>query len=273
MQRPLLLAIEQSSTLLDLREHAGRAMSNGFDGIEWRLPAGSVPLQPAISHLDTIHLGALAICCEKMDIASAVQFVTSQLQAAESLAASMLNLSIPPVRLRNDDEGFVRYQDALNFAYELLHEVRFEAEARGVTVALEAATDDCLLSPIELRELIDAVNSPAIGVCLDLKRIGAIGSPLDWIHTLHRRVQSVRYSDVPSSGGSGCPIALAVGKSNRLNGTDSSPPGLKPWATHQTSQVQFDKLIQALDAISLVCPLSLFDHSVDNGFAGKRLDG
>ena len=31
--------------------------------------------------------------------------------------------------------------------------------------------------------------------------------------------------------GGGCPIALAVGESNRLNATDSNPPGLKPWAT------------------------------------------
>ena len=108
--------------------------------------------------------------------------------------------------------------------------MRFEAEATGVTVALEAATGGCFLSPIEVRELIDAVNSSAIGVCLDLERIGAIGSPLDWIDTLHRRVQAVRYTEVPCSGGS---------------------------AAAQTCQVPIDTLIQALDGIPSDCPLIL----------------
>lgn len=246
MQRHLLLAIERCVTLLDLREHARRAMSDGFDGVEWRLPDGCAPFQPAISQLDTINIGTLAIRCEMMDLPSAVRFVTVQLQAAESLAASVLNLSIPPVRRGNDNEGFACYQDALNFAYELLHQVRFDAEARGVTVALEAASGGCFLSPIELRELIDTVNSSAIGVCLDVTRIGAIGSPLDWIHTLHRRIHAVRYSDVPCAGGSG------AARKNRM---------------------QFDTLIQALDGVSSDCPLILSARAAENWFAGMRYDG
>jgi hypothetical protein len=246
MQRPLLLAIDRSATLLDLREHAARAMSNGFDGVEWSLPTGSVRLQPAISHLDTIPIRAVAMRCEMMDIPSAVQFVSSQLQEASSLEALVLNLSIPPVRRGNDGEGFARYQDAFNFAYELLHEVRFEAEATGVTVALEAVTGGCFLSPIEVRELIDAVNSSAIGVCLDVERIAAIGSPVDWIHTLHRRVQAVRYTDVACSGGS---------------------------AAAQTSQVPIDTLIQALDGIPSECPLILSRSAAKGRFAGERCNG
>jgi hypothetical protein len=234
----LLLAIDRCATVLDLREHAGRAISNGFDGVEWGLPAGSVRLQPAISHLDAIPIRALAMRCEMMDIPSAVQSMSAQLQAASSLAAMVLNLSIPPVRRSNDGEGFARYQDALNFAYELLHRVRFEAEATGVTVALEAAMEGCLFSPVEVRELIDAVNSSAIGVCLDVERIGAMGSPLDWIHTLHRRVQAVRYTDVPCSAGT---------------------------AVAQTSQVPIDTLIQALDGIPSDCPLILSRNAVEGG--------
>jgi len=245
-QRPLLLAIDRSTTFHDLREHAARATSNGFDGVEWSLPAGSVRLQPAISHFGTIPIRAVAMCCEMMDIPSAVQFVSLQLQEASSLESLVLNLSIPPLRRGNDGEGFARYQDALNFAYELLRRVRFEAEATGVTVALEAATGGCFLSPIEVRELIDAVNSSAIGVCLDLERIGAIGSPLDWIHTLHHRVQTVRYTDVPCSGG----IAAA-----------------------ETCQVPIDTLIQALDGISSDCPLILSHDAAESVFASKRCDG
>jgi len=241
MKRPLLLAIDRSVTLLDLREHAARATSNGFDGVEWSLPAGSVRLQPAISHLYTIPIRAVAIRCEMMDIPSAVQVASSQLQVASSLEALVLNLSIPPIRRGNEGEGFARYQDDLNFAYELLQRVRFEAEATGVTVALEAATGGCFLSPIVVRELIDAVNSSAIGVCLDVERIAAIGSPRDWIHTLHHRVQAVRYTDVPCSGGS---------------------------AAAQTSQTPIDLLIQALDETALDCPLILSRSTAKGWIAG-----
>jgi len=242
----LLLAFDRSATLLDLREHAARAMSNGFDGVEWSLPAGSVRLQPAISHLDTSHIGAVAMRCEVMDIPSSAPFVSSRLQAASSLGAKVLNLSISPVRRGSDGEGFARYQDALNFAYELLQRVRFEAEATGVAVALEAAKEGCLLSPVEVRELIDAVNSSAVGVCLDVGRIGAFGSPLDWIHTLHRRIQAVRYTDVPCWGGS---------------------------AAAQTSQVPIDTLTQALDGIPSECPLILSRNATGIGFAARRFDG
>jgi sugar phosphate isomerase/epimerase len=244
----LLLAIDQPVTLLDLREHAGRAMSNGFDGVEWSLPDGFAHLQPTVSHVDTIPISAVAMRCEMMNIPSAVQFVSAQLQAASSLGAKLLNLSIPPLRRGNDGKGFARYQDALNFTYELLHQMRFEAEATGVTVALESATGGCFLSPIEVRDLIDVVNSSAIGVCLDVERIGAIGSPLDWIHTLHYRVQAVRYTDVPCSGGS---------------------------AVAQTSQTPIDLLFHVLDETALDCPLILSGSAAaaKGRFAGERRNG
>lgn len=245
-QRPVLLAIEGSTTLLDLHEHVARAMSNGFDGVEWRLPDRFGQFQHAMSHLDSSHISALAMRCEMMDISSAIQFVSVRLQAASSLGAKVLNLGIPPVRRRNDDEGFARYQDALNFAYELLHRVRFEAEATGVSVALEAAKEGCLLSPVEVRELIDAVNSSAIGVCLDVERIGAIGSPFDWIDTLHRRVLTVRCTDGGCSGGS---------------------------AAAETSQGPIETLIQALHGVHPACPLILSRNVTRSGVAGKRCDG
>jgi len=237
MQRPLLLAIDQSVTLLDMREHAARAMSKGFDGVEWGLPAGFAQTRPAISHLDSIPIRAVAMRCELMDIPSAEQFVSVHLQTAASLGAKVLNLSIPPLRRGYDGEGFIRYQDAINFAYELLHRVRFEAEAAGVNIALEAATGGCFLSPIEMHELIDAVNSSAIGVCLDVERIGAIGSPLDWIDTLHRRLQAVRCTETPR-----IPASAAA----------------------HTSQLPIDALMQALDDIASECPLILSRSAAEN---------
>ena len=86
------------------------------------------------------------------------------------------------------------------------------------------------LTLFDLRELIDAVNSPAVGVCLDVEQVGLIGSPLDWIHTLHRRVKAVRHPDIPFSGESG---ANPISQSSR------------------------DAVVQALNDLSLPCALIL----------------
>lgn len=246
IQRPLLLAIDQSGTLSEQCEQAGRAMSNGFDSVEWSLLVDSARLQSSISQLESIPIRVVAMRCEMLDIPSAVQFVFSRLQAASSLRAKVLNLSLPFLRRGNVDGGFARYPDTLNFAHELLHRVRFEAEASGVTVALEAATGGCFLSPIEMRELIDNVNSSAIGVCVDVERIIEIGSPLDWIHTLHRRIQAVRCMDVPGPG-----LGVAV----------------------QTRQLPIEPLIQALDEIAMNCPLILSRGATENVIAVRRCDG
>jgi len=192
IKRPLLLAIDRSETLLDLREHAARAMSNGFDDLEWSLPDRFEYFPSANSQHDAIPIRAVALRCEMMNIPSGVQFVSSQLPVASSEGVTVLNLSIPPLRRGNDGEGFARYQDALNFAYALLRGVRFEAEAAGVNVALEAATGGCFLSPIELRELIDAANSWAVGACVNLISLRPGGVGADWLTTLGRRVHSVR---------------------------------------------------------------------------------
>ncbi len=144
--------------------------------------------------------------CETVDIPSVVETVFAQLRAAASLGAKVLNVGIPPVQQSCQGRGFARYQEGLNFAYEVLHRARHEAEATGVAVALEAADGGCLLSPVELREIIDAANSWAVGACVDAARIAVFGSPADWVRTLQHRVQAVRLSpslDEPKHGAAG----------------------------------------------------------------------
>ena len=114
------------------------------------------------------------------------------------------------------DIAFSGYQDALNFAYHLLRETRYEAESTGVPVALEAATGGCLLSPVELRETIDAANSWALGVCLDCDRVASVGSPADWLATLNRRVRCIRVHGSASLAPSHAVSAVSSGqRSNR----------------------------------------------------------
>ena len=87
------------------------------------------------------------------------------------------------------------HRDMTSLAYRLLHNIRFEAERCGVMIALEAGAHGHLLSPIELREVIDAVNSWAIGVCVDVNRIAIFSHPVDWIYSLGRRIHAIRIND------------------------------------------------------------------------------
>jgi hypothetical protein len=130
----------------------------------------------------------------------AIEEVCDLLRQAERLQARCLNLTIPPLRSGGDGFGFSRYQDALNFTFRLVHEARYEAESTGVPCALEVPADGCLLSPVEMREVLDQGFSWAVGACLDVNRVASIGSPADWLTTLRRRVHSLRVRITPEAG-------------------------------------------------------------------------
>lgn len=230
--------MDRTLTVIELRDYAAQVRSAGFDGLEWRLPDDSAQLQSEIPDLDT-RIGAIAWRCELIDTASAAELLTRQLKTAAAYGAKVLNLRIAPSR-KDYDGGFACYQDGLDFGYELLRVVRFEAEAAGVAIGLEAVTGGCFLSPIELRELLDAVCSPSVGACLDVRRISVIGSPTDWIRTLHRRIRSVRLAHADGFG--------------------------KP--DIEADRIRSEPLVEVLDAVSIDCPMIL-SREAKTGLAPK----
>lgn len=101
------------------------------------------------------------------------------------------------------------YADALHLAAEALTPLRGEAEARGVTIAVENVWNRFLLSPVEMADFIDMVNSPHVGVCFDTGNVMATGYPEDWIRTLGGRIARVHIKDydVSRPGRDGfCPL-------------------------------------------------------------------
>ncbi len=186
MNRPIALRIE------DIRDPSGwpmacrGAVTAGFDGVE--LPEQALE-QAALPAAD-IRVVAVVARCATCEIEPAIEHVRHLLERAAAVQARVLNLRVPP--LRSPDGDFARYQDALNFTYRLLHELRFDAESTGVALAIEAATDGCLMSPAELRDTIDRANSWAVGACIDVERVARVAFPADWLTTLRRRVHCVR---------------------------------------------------------------------------------
>jgi len=204
VRRPVLFRTDLAQVGPDLSLWQERIVAAGFDGIELDIGAcrtdGTSPLTDQQSQpfealaSSKVRVGAMAARCSTTDSSRALEEVGSLLRKAARVRATCLNLTLPPVADVSDENSFAQYQQALNFAYALLHHARFDAEATGVAIALEAGAGRSLLSPVELREIIDASNSWAVGACIDVDRIARIGCPVDWINTLRHRVHAVRLS-------------------------------------------------------------------------------
>lgn len=133
-------------------------------------------------------------------------------EAAHSLAVAALDrarwlgadvlLMVPGVVGKwNAREPMCRYEDALAWAGEALRALSFEAEARNVTLAIENLWNRFLLSPAEMRELIDHVNSSWVRVCLDVGNVMKFGYPQDWILSLGPRIVRVHVRDYKLDAG------------------------------------------------------------------------
>jgi L-ribulose-5-phosphate 3-epimerase len=119
-------------------------------------------------------------------------------------------LVIPGVVGRwNDKTPCARYADVLARAATALHDLDTEAETHGVKIALENAGNRFLLSPVEMREFLDRINSPWIGAGLDVGDILHVGYPQDWIAELDYRIVRVHVNDVRLGAGNPdafCPL-------------------------------------------------------------------
>lgn len=178
------------------------ALDDGFDGVE-------LPLERTWASSDELtrvlqdrvfgplaqaspNTTALAFQCSTVDLASACEEITALTRCLSRCGPACLNLALPPLASTKTSHGFHSYQDALNFAYQFFHEVRLDVEASGVLLAIESAYGRCFLSPVEIREVLDSVNSWAIGACLDLDRLSAFSDAGDWLATLHGMPRVIR---------------------------------------------------------------------------------
>ncbi len=143
----------------------------------------------------TLPVIALAARIASTQIDNARKELQAGLAQAAAFHARLLNLALPPVGHKDGTPAFARYQDALNFGYALFQRCRPDIEASGVAVGIEAAAGACFLSPVELREFIDAIKCWAVGVCVDADRVARVGSTADWLQTLGLRVRAIRLHD------------------------------------------------------------------------------
>jgi hexulose-6-phosphate isomerase len=74
-------------------------------------------------------------------------------------------------------------------------QLKEEAEATKVSICLENVWNKFLLSPLEMRDFIDKINSPYVGVYLDVGNVIYTGYPEHWIRILGKRIKKVHFKD------------------------------------------------------------------------------
>lgn len=124
------------------------------------------------------------------------QVVTRSLQIASEMKVAGV-LAIPGyVGLPWDpNTPPVRYDLAYERTLEALAELAPTAERLGTTIMIENIWNQFLLSPLEMRTLIDAVGSARVRVLFDVGNIIQFGYPEQWIEILGSRIQEIHLKD------------------------------------------------------------------------------
>ncbi|MBE7022221.1 MAG: sugar phosphate isomerase/epimerase [Ruminococcaceae bacterium] len=89
----------------------------------------------------------------------------------------------------------VPYDVAYERAYEAIRELAPYAEEKKVAIGVENVWNKMFLSPLELRDFIDKIGSPYVGVYLDVGNMVQSGYPEQWINILGSRIKKVHFKD------------------------------------------------------------------------------
>ena len=89
------------------------------------------------------------------------------------------------------------YENSLNSLLEL----KKYAEDYKVDIALENVWNKFLLSPVEMRDFIDKIDSEYVGSYLDIGNTLANGYPEHWIRALGSRIKKIHFKDYRVAAG------------------------------------------------------------------------
>lgn len=191
------------------------AAKAGFDGIELALDEeGPVSLQSDPRQMTEIRSMASDLGLELPSLATglywkysltdndprvrakAQDIVKKQLELAAALGARVI-LVVPGLVQGQADggNGAVPYDVAYARAGEALRDLRADAESAGVIIGLENVWNKFLLSPLEMRNLIDELDSPYVGAYFDVGNAVISGYPEQWIEILGSRIKMVHFKD------------------------------------------------------------------------------
>ena len=126
----------------------------------------------------------------------AFDMVCRQLYCAKMLGAETILVIPGSVSVEFVPEwGVVDYDVVWDRALEAMKKLAPIAAEYGVQIGLENVWNKFLLSPLEMRNFIDAVGSPWVGAYLDTGNMVYSGYPEQWIKILGKRIFKIHFKD------------------------------------------------------------------------------
>jgi len=95
----------------------------------------------------------------------------------------------------------IPYDVCFERACEAIRQILPSADETGVTICIENVWNKFLLSPLEMRYLIDSFNSEMVGAYFDVGNVLLTGYPEQWIRILGKRIKCVHVKDFKRSVG------------------------------------------------------------------------
>ena len=194
----------------------------GFDGIELALdktgPVSLVSSQQDLLEIKSyaektgvkIHSLATGLYWQysmtsddKNEREKAIDIAKSQLRIASVLGADGV-LIVPGavgVDFTGNSDGIVRYDIAYDRALDAINEIKSVAEECQVYACIENVWNKFLLSPIEMRDFIDKIDSRFVGAFFDVGNVVFCGYPEHWIEILGKRIKKVHFKDYRRAAG------------------------------------------------------------------------
>ncbi len=191
------------------------AKKAGFDGVELALNmTGEASLESDEAEwkkikkmADDIGISLYSVACglywdysltsdDENDRKKAEEIVKKEIDMAKALGCESC-LIVPGTVCADfvDPNKVVDYMTAYERSLEFFSRIKTYAEEAKVEIGLENVWNKFLVSPIEMRDFIDKIDSDYVGSYLDIGNVLYNGYPEHWIKALGKRIKKVHFKD------------------------------------------------------------------------------
>ncbi|MCL2751775.1 MAG: sugar phosphate isomerase/epimerase [Firmicutes bacterium] len=204
-----------------LQESFALAKKADFDGVEVALAEdGEIRLDSSPNGLKQVKRQADDAGIELYSVASGLYWKYSltsddpaQRAKAESVAKTQLDTAaalgcetvlIVPGAVSvcfAPELGVVSYDKAYERSVEAMGRLAGYAAKVKVSIGVENVWNNFLLSPLEMRDFIDKIDSPWLGSYFDVGNVLYTGYPEQWIQILGKRIKKVHFKDYRRAAG------------------------------------------------------------------------
>lgn len=197
------------------------AKDAGYEGIELALAeSGEINLQTDKVEIKAIKLLAKNIGIELTSLASGLYWTYSFTSSSNEIRKKAYDIAVKQIETAAllevetvliipgsvgvdfiPNAEVIEYDVAYDYALEAINGLAAIAKSEGIQIALENVWNKFLLSPLEMRNFIDEINSDFVGAYLDVGNVIANGYPEHWIKMLNKRIKKVHFKDYKREAG------------------------------------------------------------------------